>query len=165
MKKSILFFGMTMTVLMFTGCMKKAYQDVTSKEYATFQMTTKGKPFYWNDDYTVFIYDYSNGCKNMPELGLIYTYGEGPTDIAKLPVDAPLLFKVRYNTNKGAGQNIDYTNFVLTPENNKHYVVEYSKKENDGRLHTEYNVYIQKGEESIPIPDSKIREFHNRECM
>jgi hypothetical protein len=163
MKKSFLLIGAMMAMLL-SGC-AKLYTDVKSDKYATFQMVTKGESFSWNDNYKVNIYDYTDGCKGMTDLGLVYTSGAGPTDVVKLPVEKPLLFKVVYLENRGANQYIDYTNFVLTPEQNRHYVVEYERKEVDGEMVTSFYVFMQKGNKAFDIPSNRIRDFNNRECF
>ncbi len=148
---------------MLTGCVK-LYKDVKSDEFATYVMKTKGEPFYWNDSYYVNIYDYSKGCNNMVELGLISAGFGSSSESVKLPVDTPLLFKVTYLMNKGNNQYRDNTNFILTPEKGKHYIVEYEKKEVDDAIKSEYHVYTENGGKAMEIPDSRLRDFKSRDC-
>lgn len=164
MKKSILLMTGMLVVLMLSGCVK-FYKDVETDEYATYEMTTKGSPFHWNSGYVVWIYDYSKGCKDMIELGVISAGFGAKTDIKKLPVEIPLLLKVEYSENKGANRYVDYTNFILTPEKSRHYVVEYERKEVNDQVQSEYHVYMQNGDKAVDIPSTRIREFNNRDCM
>lgn len=162
MKKTSLLLGVVLA-LSLTGCVK-LYKDVKSDEFATYQMNTKGEPFYWNDSYYVTIYDFSNGCNDLDELGLISAGFGSSSDVVKLPIGRPLLFKVTYLMNKGNNQFRDNTNFILTPENGKHYIVEYEKKEVDGDVIGQYYVYMKNGEKVLDIPDSRIQPFKARDC-
>lgn len=163
MKKISLLLGV-LIALSLSGCVK-LYKDVKTDEYATYQMSTKGEPVYWNDSYYVNIYDFSKGCNNMVELGLISAGFGSSSDIVKLPVEVPLLFKVTYLMNQGNNQYRETTNFILTPENGKHYIVEYEKKEVDGAVKSDYHVYTKNGGKSTDIPDTRIRDFKSRDCM
>jgi len=163
MKKISLLLGV-IVALSLTGCVK-LYKDVKSDEFATYQMQTKGAPFYWNDSYYVTIYDYSKGCNDMVELGLISAGFGSSTEIAKIPAETPLLFKVTYLMFKGNSEYRENTNFILTPENAKHYIVEYEKEEVDGDVNSQFYVYMKNGENAMDIPDSRIRPFKVRDCM
>jgi len=164
MKKSFMLIATVMMAFMLSGCVK-LYKDVQTEQYATLQMVTKGESFWWNDSYTVNIYDYSQGCQNMLELGLVGAQGAGPTDVVKIPVETPLLLKIKYSINKGANLYVDYINVVLNAEDKKHYIVEYKKEEVDGEDSTEYNFYMQSGDKYSEIPGARIRTFNARECM
>lgn len=157
MKKSLLLIGTIVMSFMLSGCVK-FYKDVKTEEHATFQMQTKGEGFAFNDSYYVSIYDYSKGCNDMVDLGAV----SASSGSIKLPVEIPLMLKVTFNQNKGRDQYFYTTSFVLTPENRKHYVVEYEKSKKDPE--GEFHVFMKNGEKAMDIPSSRIHDFNVRDC-
>lgn len=149
--------------LMLGGCAQ--YQNVTTQEYATIQMVTEGEPFYWNDAGTFKVYDYAGGCMNMKDLGALGIQGWGETDPARIAVDKPLLFRVHYYTNHGANQDIDSTDFILIPENKKHYIIAYERQEVNDEIVNGFSVYMKEGDKRYRIPESRIKQFNSRDCM
>lgn len=160
MKKSLLLIGIVIMSFMLSGCVK-LYKDVKTDEHATYQMHTKGEDFSWNDSYYVNIYDYSKGCNDIVELGIISAGFGSETKIAKLPVEVPLYFKVTFIKTIGRNQYFDITSFILTPEKNKNYVVEYERNDGNGK----YYVFMKNGEKAMDIPSSRIKDFSSKDCM
>lgn len=158
MKISSLVLGVILAFSL-TGCVK-LYKNVKTDEHAKYQMLTKGDDFSWNDSYYVNIYDYSKGCSDIVELGLISAGFGSETKVAKIPVEIPLYFKVTFIKNIGRNQYFDITSFVLTPEQGKNYVVEYERNDGKGK----YYVYMKNGDKVMDIPSSRIKDFSIKDC-
>ncbi len=163
MKKTIWIFG-PMMLLLFSGCANR-YPDVDGDKYATLQVVTKGSDFsYWDQGLKVAIEDYTKGCKDMENLGAMAVAGGDTSDIVKIPANKPLLFRISYNANSGPNLNIDELDFVLIPHRGTHYVVEYERKEVDGKSEGQYSVFIKEGKKRYRIPEKSIRAWAPREC-
>lgn len=160
MKKSLLF--STILVLLFSGCtLPKAYVNVDSKDAATLQLIPKSKTLIIKDYLVANISDYSKGCQKMVDLGVLGTDSDTPSVIVKLPAEKSLLVKVKYYTDN----IIETTDFVLRTEKKKNYIIEYVKKEVKGKTRTDFYVYMKDGKKNIDIPEKRLRDFNNRECM
>lgn len=166
MKKSLLFFVTVFIALLLSGCGIKPYVDVTSKDYATLQLVPKSETLIFADDYYAIIEDFSKGCKDSVMLGMVMTDSDTPSRIVKLPVKKPLLITTKYVVTSGNSTFTDYTQFVLTPEKNRDYIVEYVKTDVDFfQTTSDFHTYMKKGKEILDIPSSSIRSFsHAREC-
>lgn len=163
MKKSL--FSGLIFMMIFSGC-AKMYVDVKSSDYATFQLIPKSKTLVFSDHLTANISDYTNGCADMVELGYVYTDTDTPSEIVKIPVKTPLLLKLKHVPSiSGAVTTIDSTDFILTAQKNKHYIVEFVKKIVNGKERTDFYVYMKNGTKIEDVPDSAIRNFNYRECM
>ncbi|PHR58082.1 MAG: hypothetical protein COA44_04025 [Arcobacter sp.] len=137
---------------LFTGCVTH-YKNVKSKQHASLQLISKSisddSDYYYAD-----ISDYSKGCQDMVSWGYLVADTQTSSKTVKVPVDKALHINVRY-TMKPHG-NIT---FILRPQKNKHYIVEYIEKEKT------YHVYSKEGNKIYDVPKSRLRMFHVRECL
>lgn len=162
MKKNLMIV-MSMMALLLAGCGVKPYVDVQSDDYATLQLIYKGDA---PGSFIVYIEDFSNGCKKAVQLGKVVADKNTRTKSVKIPVEVPLWMSVNYVENSFNSSYADTEMFVLTPEKNKHYVVDYMRKEIDffnsiGDL----DVYMIEEGEQKKIPTSRKRAFKSAlEC-
>lgn len=169
MKKSLLFFGTIITALLLTGCGARPYVDVKSNDYATLQLIPKSETLILKDDYGAHIYDYSKGCDfdyGEDYMGTVKTDSDTPSRIVKIPVETPQMIKVFYVTDNFDSQHTTLMSVVLIPEKNKHYVIEYVKKEIDF-FHelSEFDIYTKEGKEKVDVPRTRVRNFdYKAEC-
>ena len=163
MKLSLLFVG-TILALVLSGCGAKPYVDVTSKDYATLQLVPKSKTLIFSDDYYAFIDDMSKGCDGIDPMGMIMTDSDTPSRVVKLPVEKPLRITVDYRIESGNSVYTEYMQFMLVPEKNRHYVVEYMRKD-VGLFETmsDFDVYMQEGDKKLDVPSDRIRELTKEE--
>ena len=166
MKQSIVFLGSVVIALLLTGCGVKPYVDVTSDEYATLQLIPKSETLIFSDDYYCIIEDYSKGCKDSVMLGLVMTDSDTPSRVVKLPVKKPLLITAKYVVTSGNSTFTDYTQFILTPEKKRDYIVEYVKTDVDFfRTTSDFHTYMKKGGKVLDIPDANIHSFsYAKDC-
>lgn len=168
MKKSTLFLGAVLALLL-TGCGAKPYVDVKSDDYATLQLVPNSKTLMMTDEYGAHIFDYTKGCdfdQDNDYLGLIETDSDTPSRVVKIPVETPQIIKVYYTDEGLNSSHTIYTMYVLTPEKNKHYVVNYMRKEIDFfNTLSEFDVYVQDGDKKVDVPSSRLREYnYEQEC-
>lgn len=151
-KKFIYTISLIIIGLLFTGCVTH-YKDVKHKKHANLQLISQSE----DDDsqyYYAEISDYSKGCEDISSLGYLVTDTQTSSRTAKVPVDKPLHINVKY-TMKPYG---DIT-FILRPEKDRHYIVEFREKEKT------YHVYSKEGKKVYDVPKSRLRMFHVRECL
>jgi len=169
MKRSLLFFGAIITALLLTGCGAKPYVDVKSNEYATLQLIPKSETLFIKDEYGAHLFDYSKGCDfddDRDYVGSIKTDSDTPSRIVKIPVDTPQIIKVYYEVDNLDSTHTTYTMLLLTPEKNKHYVIEYVRKDIDF-FHElrEFDIYMQEGKDKIDVPIERVRQYdYEAEC-
>lgn len=138
--------------LLFTGCVTH-YKDVKNDKHASLKLISKSI----DDDsdyYYAEISDYSKGCQEMTSLGYLVTDTQTSSRMAKVPVDKPLHINVKFTLEPHG----DIT-FILIPEKNRHYIVEFREKEKT------YHVYSKAGKKVYDVPESRLRMFHVRECL
>jgi len=167
MKKSLLFSAIVF-VLLLTGCGAKPYVDVTTKDYATLQLVPKSETLIFTDDYYAFFYKHTKGCKNDVSLGVLTTDSDTPSRIIKIPVEEPLQVNVNYRIESGNSTYIEYANFILTAEKNRHYVFEYARKDRGlfEKTLSEFDAYIMEDGKMTRIDPSRIRNFDpTKECV
>jgi hypothetical protein len=166
MKKSLLLFGSAMIALLLAGCGTRPYVDVESKEYATLQLIPKSETMIFTDDYYAIIEDFSKGCEDRVVLGKVATDSDTPSRVVKIPVEKPLLITAYYRISDLNTDYTEYSRFILTPEKNRHYIVEYMKKEiSFFQTISDFDVYMQEGDKKLKISDSRMRAFSREdEC-
>lgn len=158
MKKSLLLLGIVMVLL--TGCGgAKPYVnmniEIESDDYATLQLIAFSKTPLFAEDFYADMSDYTKGCNDMIELGKMYTNSDTPSKLAKIPSEKPIFIHAVYKNNI-MNSSVD---FILTPEKNKQYVLEYV------RLNDKYTLYQLEGSEKNNVPGSRIRNFNLSECQ
>lgn len=169
MKKSLLFIGTIAMVMALTGCGAKPYVDVKSEDYATLQLVPKSETLIIKDDYGAHLFDYSKGCdfdQDDDYVGSIITDSDTPSRVVKIPVDMPQIIKVYYTDEGINSSHTIYTMYLLTPEKNKHYVINYMRKEIDFfNTLSEFDVYEQDGDKKLDVPSSRLRAYnYEQEC-
>ncbi len=166
--KSYLSISAFVLTLLLTGCGAKPYVDVTTKDYATLQLVPKSETLVFTDDYYAFFYKHTKGCKNDVSLGILETDSDTPSRIIKIPVNEPLQVNVNYRIDSGNSTYIEYANFLLTAEKNRHYIFEYARKDLGlfkGTL-SEFDAYIMEDGKMIRIDPKRIRNFDpTKECV
>ncbi len=151
---------------LFLGCGVKRYEDVKSKNYATLQLVPKSETLIFADDYYAILYDISKGCKEPVTLGIIETDSDTPSRVAKIPVEKPLRIYLAYVVESGNSTYTEYTNYVLKPQKNKHYIFEYAKKEiSFFKTLSEYDAYMKEGEQILRIPPERLSDYDEKECQ
>lgn len=167
MKKHLSFSAMIFAFFL-TGCGAKPYVDVTTKDYATLQLVPKSETLIFTDDYYAFFYQHTKGCKNDISLGMLSTDSDTPSRIIKIPVEIPLQINLNYKIESGNSTYIEYSNFLLTPEKNRHYIFEYARKDRGlfERTLSEFDAYIEEDGKMVRIDSSRIRNFDpDKECV
>ena len=168
MMNKYLSFCAVVFALVLTGCGAKPYVDVTSKDYATLQLVPKSETLIFTDDYYAFLYKHTKGCKNDVELGIVTTDSDTPSRIIKIPVNEPLQINLNYRIESGNSTYIEYANFLLSAEKNRHYVFEYTRKDMGLFKETlsEFDAYIMENGKMIRIDPKRIRNFDpTKECV
>jgi hypothetical protein len=164
LKVSLLFFGLVMSLLL-AGCGARPYVDVKSGDYATLQLVPKSETVIFTDDFYVFIDDFSKGCDDIGEMGIVKTDSDTKSRVVKLPVDKPLRLSAYYKIESFNETYKEYTQFMLTPEKNRHYIVEYMRKDISlFETMSDFDVYMQEGDKKMDIPASRIRELTQEEA-
>jgi len=166
MKRSFSFFGIALSLLL-TGCGVKPYVDVDvdSKEYALLQLEYKGDVS--SGRYITYIRDYSKGCKDTIMLGQVSVDKGASSKVVKIPVEQPLWISVNYVENGLSSSYSDTSIFVLTPEKNKRYVVDYMRKDIDfSHAVSDFDIYMLEGDVKVDISPSRTHTFNEaRECQ
>lgn len=167
MNVKILF--LTVIVVLLSACGAKPYVDVKSDDSATLQLIPKSKTLLFTDAYYAFVTDFSHGCDydyDRDYLGIFETNSDTPSRKIKIPSEKPLIIDAKYKVTSGNSVYIEYFSFLLTPQKNKDYVVEYTKK-SLGLFKdiSDFYVYEKSGDKEIKVPSSRIRNFNfKKEC-
>lgn len=166
MKRSLLFLGTITMAMLFTGCGFKQYVDVKSDDYATLQLVSKSETSLFTDEYYAIISTYEQRCKNSIHAGkILETDSDTPSRIVKIAVEKPIKLNVNYKIESFNSMQIERAQYILIPEKNKHYIVEYIRKDIGSQTLSDYNIYEFDGKNKVRIPDSRIRVFDpEKEC-
>lgn len=146
------------TIFLISGCFGgKPYVDVQSKEYATLEIVYTGDV---SGSYIVYVQDLSKGCKEAVSLGRIDADNNTHTKTVKIPVEVPLWISANYIERFLTDSYTDTKIFLLTPEENKHYVVSYMRKDLSF-LNTisDFDVYTLEGNKKVDVVPSRLHTF------
>ena len=144
--------------LMLVGC-AKPYVETGAADYATLKLVAQADNLMFEDYVTAELHDYSKGCSDMVGLGYVYTKTNEESKAYKIAAETPLMVKVSFTT------VIHTTDFVLKPQKNKNYVVEYLQEDKSGNRVDDFYVYMMDEKGASEIPNERIRNFNYRECM
>ena len=151
--------------LMLVGC-AKPYVETNAADYATLKLVAQADNLMFEDYVTAELHDYSKGCSDMVGLGYVYTKTNEESKAYKIAAETPLMVKVSFTPSVSGGTTVIHTtDFVLKPQKNKNYVVEYLQKDKSGNRVDDFYVYMMDEKGASEIPNERIRNFNYRECM
>jgi len=151
--------------LMLVGC-ARPYVETSAADHATLKLVAQADNLIFEDYVTAELHDYSKGCSDMVGLGYVYTKTNEQSKAYKIPAETPLMVKVSFTPSVSGGTTVIHsTDFVLKPQKNKNYVVEYRQEDKNGNRVDDFYVYMIDEKGASEIPNERLRNFNYRECM